>query len=121
MDFHGAVERHLTAVGARDLKTYLATVHADVSLVLPNGRLIEGRDQIEEFHRDWFDDPDWSWELTRLRSATAGDTGVALYQVVYHDLDGEGRPYEMRYLLGLTFARVDGEWLLLHDQNTPNP
>jgi uncharacterized protein (TIGR02246 family) len=119
VEFIEAVQRHLTAVGERDLKGYLDTVHEDVSLVLPNGKLIAGRDAVGEFHRAWFDDPDWSWELTALRSASAGDTGVTLHDVVYHDLDAEGRPYEMRYLLSLTFARVDDVWLLLHDQNTP--
>ncbi|WP_433290594.1 YybH family protein [Actinoplanes sp. CA-030573] len=119
MEFAEAVEAHLAAVSARDLDGYLKSVHDDVSLVLPNGRLIEGREAISEFHREWFGDPDWSWELSRLRTATVGETGMALCQVAYHDLDAEGRPYTMRYLLSLTFAQVGGDWLLLHDQNTP--
>ena len=37
------MKRHLAAVTARDLDNYLATVHDDVSLVPPNGTLVEGR------------------------------------------------------------------------------
>ena len=42
-----------------------------------------------------------------------------VHGVTYDDLDAEGRPYSMTYVLTLVFARVDGSWLLLHDQNTP--
>lgn len=121
MEFTEAVERHLAAVTARDLDTYLTTVHEDVSVVLPNGTLVEGRAAVGEFHREWFADPDWSWRLSPTRTATAGDTGVALFTVDYDDLDRDGKPYTVCYLLSLAFARVDGTWLLVHDQNTPIP
>ena len=119
MEFAEAVERHLDTVGKRDLDGFLATVHDDVSLIAPNGRLIEGRAAVGEFHRDWFGDPDWSWALSPVRSTAVGDTGVAVLAVEYHDLDGAGQPYTLRYLLSLTFARAGGTWLLVHDQNTP--
>jgi uncharacterized protein (TIGR02246 family) len=118
VDLAAAVERHLAAVTNRDLDDYLATVHDDVTLVMLNGRVIEGRPAAGDFHREWFADPDWSWRLTPLRSTSAGDTGVALVAVDYDDLDGAGKPYSLSYLLGLTFTRQDGTWLLLHDQNT---
>ena len=118
MEFAEAVERHLDTVAERDLDGYLSTVHEDVSLISPDGRLVEGRAAVGDFHRDWFDDPDWSWVLTPLRSTAAAGTGVAVFAVEYHDLDRAGQPYTMRYLLSLTFARQDGAWLLIHDQNT---
>ncbi|GIM95395.1 YybH family protein [Paractinoplanes toevensis] len=120
-EFDAAVERHLAAVGGRDLDGYLATVHDDVSLVLLGGRIVVGKAAVGEFHREWFADPDWSWRLTPLHRATTGGTGAVLFAVDYHDLDQTGAPYTMRYLLGLTFARLDAGWLLLHDQNTPAP
>jgi uncharacterized protein (TIGR02246 family) len=118
VEFAEAVQHHLAAVTERDLDGYLATVHPDASLIMPNGRLIEDRDAVATFHRDWFDDPDWSWMLSPVRTTTAGDTGVALVAVEYHDVDGSGHPYVLTYLLSLTFAQADGGWLLLHDQNT---
>jgi|SRR4051812_5434970 uncharacterized protein (TIGR02246 family) len=119
--FAAAVQRHLAAVTERDLDSYIETVHDDVSLVLLDGRLVEGRTAVAALHRDWFADPDWSWQLTPLRTGTAGDTGVALFAVGYDDVDQNGKPYTTRYLLGLTFTRTDGGWLLVHDQNTPTP
>jgi uncharacterized protein (TIGR02246 family) len=121
MEFAEAVDRHLATVGGRDLDGYLATVHDDVSLIMPDGRLVEGRAAVAAVHRDWFDDPDWSWDLTPVRTVQAQDTGVAVVGVEYHDVDQAGQSYTIRYLLSLTFARLDGAWLLLHDQNTPTP
>ncbi|AGZ42208.1 YybH family protein [Actinoplanes friuliensis] len=119
MDFTAAVNLHLTTIGKRDLDGYLSTVHDEVSLIMPNGKLLSGREEVAAFHRGWFDDPDWSWELDLQRSTTAGDTGVAIFAVDYHDLDGNGQPYELSYLLTLVFVRNGDTWLLLHDQNTP--
>jgi uncharacterized protein (TIGR02246 family) len=118
MPFPDAVNRHLAAIGARDLDGYLDTVHPDVTLIMPNGTLLAGRDEVAAFHRDWFGDPDWSWELDLRHTVTAGGTGVAIFAADYHDLDGEGRPYESSYLLTLVFVRDGDRWLLLHDQNT---
>ncbi|MFF5296447.1 YybH family protein [Paractinoplanes globisporus] len=121
MDFTGAVEQHLAAVAARDLPAYLATVRDDVSLILLNGRLLRGREAVAGLHQDWFADPDWSWTLSPVHSAVAGDTGVAVFEVDYDDLDGDGKPYSTRYLLSLTFTRDSEGWRLLHDQNTALP
>ncbi|MFI5892349.1 YybH family protein [Actinoplanes sp. NPDC051513] len=121
MEFTEALAGHLAAIEARDLEAYLATVRDDVCLIMPNGRLLQGHDSIADFHRSWFDDPDWSWRLTPDRTATAGDTAVAVFTVDYHDRDQHGEPYTMRYVLSLTFTREAGSWLLLHDQNTLLP
>jgi uncharacterized protein (TIGR02246 family) len=119
MAFAEALDRHLAAIAARDAESYLATVHDDVSLVLPNGTLLGGRTAVAEFHRDWFSDPDWQMDVTVLHTATAGGTAVAVLDVDYRDVDAAGEPYAKQYLLGLVFTRDDaGTWLLLHDQNT---
>ncbi|MEV4642073.1 nuclear transport factor 2 family protein [Actinoplanes sp. NPDC049548] len=119
MDFATALEQHLATITARDADAFLATVHDDVAVIAPNGRMLAGREEVGAFHRSWFDDPDWSWKLEPLRHTEAGDTGVATYAVTYDDVDAEGRPYSMSYLLTLIFARIGGTWLLVHDQNTP--
>jgi uncharacterized protein (TIGR02246 family) len=119
MQFTEALHHHLTTIGRRDLDAYLATVHDDVSLIMPNGRLLAGRDEVAAFHREWFGDPDWSWELDLRHTTTTAGTGVATFTVAYHDLDAKGEPYDLSYLLTLVFARDGDRWLLLHDQNTP--
>jgi uncharacterized protein (TIGR02246 family) len=118
MEFDATLDAHLTAIRRRDLDAFAATVHKDVTVVLPNGKLLRGRDDVAAFHRDWFADGDWRMELTPEGQTTAGDTAVALFAVDYHDVDGAGAPYHRHYRLALVFARAGDEWLLLHDQNT---
>jgi ketosteroid isomerase-like protein len=118
VEFAEAVDRHLATITERDLTAYLATVHDDVTLIMPNGRLVEGKPALATFTGDWFGDLDWTWHLSPVHTTAADDTGVALFTVDYHDVDAAGQPYQLRYLLGLTFTRQNGVWLLLHDQNT---
>jgi len=118
MDLDDAAAAHLAAVRGRDLTAYLDTVHDDVTVVLPNGRLLRGKDDVGAFHRDWFADPDWRMETEVVSTAEAGDTGAVVLRVDYHDVDGSGTPYSKAYLLSLVFARTGGRWRLLHDQNT---
>ncbi|MFG2760577.1 YybH family protein [Streptomyces wuyuanensis] len=118
MDFTTALDRHLEAVRSRDLDAYMATVHDEATVILPNGRTVEGSDAIRAFHKGWFEDPDWTMETETTRTVVHQETAVAVLAVDYRDLDQDGKPYQLRYLLSLVFARTDGNWLLVHDQNT---
>ncbi|MBT2229246.1 SgcJ/EcaC family oxidoreductase [Nonomuraea sp. NEAU-A123] len=118
MEFSQALAAHLRAIETRDLDGFLATVHPDASVILPNGKLLTGKDAIGEFHTAWFRDPDWSLRPTVIRTETFGESAFVVLSVAYADLDSEGRPYEKSYYLTLYFARIDGRWLLVHDQNT---
>jgi uncharacterized protein (TIGR02246 family) len=117
--FETAVATHMNAVLRRDLAAHHATLHEAVTIVLPNGKLLAGRDQVSAFHKDWFADPDWQLRYAVVHSVETGDTGVAVLSVDYDDVTAEGTPYAMKYLLSLVFARQGEGWLLVHDQNTP--
>ncbi len=123
MNFQTALATHLAAIQTRDLAAFEATLTtgADCTLILPNGHLIEGRTAVLDFHREWFADPDWRLVLQPLRQIETVSTGLALFEVTYHDLDADGQPYELRYYLSLLFVNEAGEWRLVHDQNTLSP
>ncbi|MFB7914193.1 YybH family protein [Streptomyces sp. NPDC056061] len=118
MEFTTALDRHLAAIGARDLDAYMETVHDEATCILPNGKTVTGAADVRAFHRDWFQDPDWTMETELTSSVVQRDTAVAVLRVDYRDLDAEGEPYRLSYLLSLVFARADDRWLLVHDQNT---
>ncbi|HIW62442.1 MAG TPA: SgcJ/EcaC family oxidoreductase [Candidatus Stackebrandtia excrementipullorum] len=118
MNFDESVAAHLDTVRQRDLPGFSATIADDVTVILPNGTLLSGREEVEEFHKGWFEDPDWKMTTTVASTRSDDETGTVIYDVTYDDLDGDGEPYSMSYVLSLSFRRKDGKWLLVHDQNT---
>ena len=120
MSFQIMLKTHLAALQGRDLPTFLSTLTAgpDLSLISPNGTLIATRADVVRFMEGWFADPDWRMEYEVLRVVETAAMGFAILLVDYTDLDSTGQPYALRYYLQLIFALEDGQWRLVHDQNT---
>lgn len=70
------------------------------------------------FHKEWFEDLDWHMDIKTMDMFSIDNTGYTLMDVTYHDLDQDGKPYELKYYLSLLFLKVDDRWILLRDQNT---
>jgi len=116
---HPALSAYLAAVDGRDLPGLLALVSPDVTLILPQGQLVAGRPAFEEFHREWFADPDWKLQADLVRSHTGEHAASFVLSVVYLDRDRAGNPVSYSYYLCLSFVRAAGSWQLVLDQNTP--
>ena len=123
MSFDEALENHLNAVRNRDLETFSKTLATDdkLTIILPNGSIMRGVNEIVDFHRNWFTDNDWALDLEPVHSWHSESTGCAIFKVIYNDVDATGTPYQLFYLLSLVFINQDGQWLLVHDQNTLLP
>jgi len=119
-NFENAVHAHLKAIAERDLAAFAEFLHPahNCILIFPNGKLIEGYDDIINFHSEWFKDPDWHSDVQIVDIFDIGDIGYALLDTVYHDLDKDGKPYELKHFFSLLFRKVDGKWILIRDQNT---
>lgn len=120
MSFEQALERHLRAVRDHDLDTFLATIANDGSLtmILPNGNLLDNYDEIVELHQEWFADSEWQMTTELITKTETAEMGTALLLVNYEDVDADGQPVQFQYFLNLIFAQRNGKWLLIHDQNT---
>jgi len=114
-----AIARHLETITARDVDGYATTLHDDIVLVLPTGTTMVGKAAVVDFHREFFADPDWTQDLTERTTTVGEHTARVLFEADYRDVDAAGAPVHKQYLVGLVFARVGDEWLLLHDQCTP--
>lgn len=119
MDFKKVLEIHLNCMKQKKLDEFLATVQLDaVTVILPNGTMIAGRDGFIKLHQDWFSDADWTLEFQILRIEESAEMSYALVSVDYQDLDSKGSPVYLNYYLNLIFKKIDETWLLIHDQNT---
>ncbi|MEM7030063.1 MAG: nuclear transport factor 2 family protein [Chloroflexota bacterium] len=123
MTFEDTLQEHLSAIENRDLEAFMSTIANDgtLTIILPNGTILDDYQKIIDFHKGWFDDPDWSLALTPIRQWQSDQVGMAIFNVIYHDLDAEGNPYQLAYILSLIFAKQGQGWLLVHDQNTMLP
>lgn len=120
MTFQQTLQRHLKAVQDHDVKAFLSTVAQDgtLTMILPNGNLLDSYEEIVELHEEWFADPEWQLTTELITQHETDTMGTALFLVNYQDVDETGEPIEFQYFLNLIFANRDGKWLLIHDQNT---
>lgn len=114
-DPQAAIDAHLAAIVERDLAAYSATLHPDVTVVVPSGRMMTGAEEVVAFHGAWFAERGWTYEVAHLRSVTTADSAGRVVEVTYVDTPG-AEP--SRFVMGLVFTRHDNRWLLVHDQCT---
>ncbi|MCL2376158.1 MAG: nuclear transport factor 2 family protein [Defluviitaleaceae bacterium] len=119
-NFESVVQVHLKAIAERDLAAFAEFLHPahNCIVILPNGSVVEGYENVLDFHKNWFQDLDWRMDVEILDKFDADNVGYALLDVAYHDLDEDRNPYEMKYFLSLLFRKVDDKWILIRDQNT---
>lgn len=115
----GAIARHLAAIQARDLAGIEATITRgpDLLLIFPNGSMTATRAEYLQFHREWFADRGWTMNVTPVHVQRSGDYVHVLLRSAF-DPDGAGPKTGGSNLLALGFRLEEGEWRLVHDQNT---
>lgn len=120
MTFQQALQRHLTAVQERDLKTFLDTIASDgsMAMILPNGNYLDEYQAIVELHEEWFADTEWRMTTEIVNQRETPAMASALCLVTYEDVDEDGESIQFQYFLNLIFAKQGNKWLLVHDQNT---
>ena len=119
MGFNEVLEIYLSAVKSKDVDLLVTTIgNEDVTLIMPNGVLISGRENFVEFHKDWFLDKDWTLNYDILKIEEGKEISFALLKVDYKDIDSKGNEYSLNYYLTLLFKKSEEKWGLIHDQNT---
>ena len=120
MTFRETLDKHLRAIRERDLKAFRETLPADdLILIMSNGRLVRSAAEVVELHRGWFEQTTWSLATTLLGLRETPDLGVAVLHLDYRDQAPDGLPVQETSYLTLVFARQDGKWVMVQDQNTP--
>lgn len=116
-DFRAALDAHLAAIEARDLDAFAPTITSgdDLYVIFPNGAAIETTEGVVAFHDEWFQDENWRMDPGVVKIMEGEDMSAALLKYDYRDTpNGEPRS---SWLI-LIFKLEDGEWRLVHDQNT---
>jgi uncharacterized protein (TIGR02246 family) len=117
-----AVEGHLAAIARRDLGALLPTLTEgkELTMIGPDGRKWDTKEQYVEFHRGWFAaKDDGKLEPTIVRVIETPALGHALVKYRYTSRGASGQTQTTVAWLALTFATEHGRWRLVFDQNTP--
>lgn len=120
MIFKEVLEIHLKSIKDKDFDLFITTISddEDITLIMPNGTLINGRKNFVDLHKEWFLDEDWDFNYEILKIEEGQEISFALLKVDYKDLDGKGNEYLMNYYLNLLFKKMEDQWRLVYDQNT---
>lgn len=114
-----ALEKHLSALRSKDLKSFSETLSPDkLTLVLPNGKLIKTPREFVEMHREWFGEAGWSMTHKVHSISQNGNMGFALVKSEYREEERDGKPYLNTMYVSRIFEKVNGKWLLVYDQAT---
>jgi len=119
MDFKKLLDTHLNAINKKDITTFLETVCKDnITLIMPNGKLITNYLEFSELHKAWFADEDWSMDYKTVKIDEREFLSSVLLEINYHDVDENNEPTLLNYFLYLLFEKINTSWYLIHDQNT---
>jgi ketosteroid isomerase-like protein len=115
LSFRETLSRHLQAIQDRDLDALADTV-ADGALILitAEGKLVRDAREFLEAHRAWFAMDGWQLFVTPVEITEGADLGVAVLHLLYCESEVRQQSH-----LTLVFARRDGKWRMVLDQNTP--
>jgi ketosteroid isomerase-like protein len=116
-DFDSALQAHFDAIRSRDLDAFRAHMTRGKTLytIVQNGHAFTTPEESVAIHEEWFRDPDWLWEPTVIHKVVGTDMAMALVKYDYRK-KAEDKP--LASWLTYVFELQDGEWRIVHDQNT---
>lgn len=121
--FRDAVARHIEAIQTRKMEALLDTITAGekLCLILPGGQRLGSRREYLDFHTEWFSETNWSMQFEALDYVESPAMGIAVFRTRYRERSEDGRIRRSDGILSLGFARENGSWRLVFDQNTKLP
>jgi hypothetical protein len=115
--FDRAVDAYVETTDERDADGFAALLHEDVTAIFANGGVLYGKDQTMGFIEPFFEVPGWTQTFDELTRHVEGcRSGFVLFDSVYTE-DGA----EVPLVIGLTFTRERGRWLVLQNQDSSGP
>ena len=118
--FTDALDSHLKAIIERDIDSFKRFISDKVPpvLILPNGKIIRGSEEILNFHKNWFQDLNWNMTFDIIDTMVMQDSAYALLQYTYQKKSENGESQTSQSYLSLLFTLTQNGWILIRDQNT---
>jgi ketosteroid isomerase-like protein len=119
-DFTGTLKHHLDAIQARDFKAFCETItdQPQISFLLEEGAYCDKTHEYKDSIKGWFEAKGWKLNYTVVRQVESAEMAFALLRIHIDDTDKNGKATQSNNYLLLIFQKQNGEWRLIHDQNT---
>lgn len=116
-DFDEAVRRHIASITNRDIAAFRSHLTRGNTLhtIVQSGHAFTTPAELIAIHEEWFKDPDWTWEGELVHKVVGSDVAMALIKYRYR-ARADAEPFST--WLVYVFRLEDGEWRIVHDQNT---
>lgn len=115
--FDDALQAHFDAIANRDLDSFKSHLTHGNTLytIVQNGHAFTTPDEAIAIHAAWFKDPNWIWEGKAIHKVVGDDMAMAL---VKYDYRPKPKDAPVSTWLVYVFELQNGEWRIIHDQNT---
>jgi uncharacterized protein (TIGR02246 family) len=118
-DLDRAERQYVRTTERRDADGFNALLDRDVTLILREGEVYDGKAEFAAFIEEFFADPGWTQTFAVRKKVVKGcSTAFVLYDSRFRD-PGDG--VDLQLVIGLSFVRRDGRWLVLHNQDSGRP
>jgi ketosteroid isomerase-like protein len=116
-DFDKALQQHFEAISNRDIKAFKSHLTRGDTLytIVQNGHALTTPSETIAIHEEWFQDPDWVWEVTVVHKVVGKDMAMVLVKYQYR---AKADDDPVSTWLIYVFQLQDGQWRIVHDQNT---
>lgn len=116
-DFDTALQKHFAAISNRDIEAFKSNLTHGETLytIVQNGHAFTTPSETIAIHEQWFKDKNWVWEGSVVHKIVGEDVAMALVKYQYRS-----KPEDQAIVTWLTyvFQLQDGQWRIVHDQNT---
>lgn len=116
-DFDAALQAHFKAISNRDIEAFKSHLTKGDILytIVQNGHAFTTPSETIAIHEQWFKDQNWVWEGSIVHKIVGEDVAMALVKYQYR-----AKPEDTPVVTWLTyvFQLQDGQWRIVHDQNT---
>lgn len=116
-DFDKALQDHFDAISNRDIESYKKHITTSDTLytVVQNGHAFTTTQENIDLHQEWFKDDRWIWEGEVVHKVVGKEMAMALVKYNYRP-KAEDTPISTWLIY--VFQLQEGEWRIVHDQNT---
>jgi hypothetical protein len=116
-DFDAALQKHFAAIANRDIEAFKSHLTHGETLytIVQNGYAFTTPSENIEIHKQWFQDPDWTWNATVVHKIVGEDVAMALIKYEYRPKP-DAAPFGT--WLTYVFQLEEEQWRIVHDQNT---